>query len=74
MTTEAAPVSGIGAVRMPVKVVCPRCEQGWVTDQVVVETGDRWRVCEECDAVWHVLAPVRAPGSRPCRRCCGSGD
>lgn len=49
-------------MRMSVKVVCPRCGQGWVTEQVVVETGDRWWVCEECDAVWHVLEPVRAPG------------
>lgn len=44
------------------KVVCPRCGQGWVTEQVVDETGDRWWVCEECDAVWHVLEPVRSPG------------
>jgi transcription elongation factor Elf1 len=35
-----------------VKIECPRCNQGWVSDARIKTSGEVIRVCDECEAAW----------------------
>lgn len=43
---------------MTEQTLCPHCEQGIVHRFMIIQSGEKFSSCEECDATWPADVPV----------------
>jgi hypothetical protein len=42
---------------------CPRCDQGWIDRVLLLQSGDEFLLCDECEGVWFGTEPSTIPES-----------